>query len=141
MQEFGIKKCKAFTLIELVVAVAVLVIAILTTAFSITNVNDMSALSRERMAAASDANRVLEAMRDTANQSIALLKTTDWSAWAALNVMNGKTGNEILLNSEAATVTFQNLTDNPVQTTVTISWTHGQRPYSYQITTLFADRR
>ena len=135
-----IKNKKAFTIIELLIAAGVLVIAILTTAFCVLNLSDMNELSREKTIALADADRVLESMRDTANNSLASLRTTDWTVWAAANVINTKGANEIRLDQENAAVAFASPTDNPAQLTLTLNWSHKGRPYSYQVTTLLTDR-
>ncbi len=129
-----------FTLIELLIAVGIFTIALLSVGFSILSISDLSELSREKIAATADANRVLEAMRDTANNSLTTLKSTDWNLWATNNVINGKGTNEIQLNQENIVTTFPNPSNDPVQVSLTVNWWHKQRPYSYQITTLMADR-
>ena len=129
---------RAFTLIELVIAATLLTIAILTTAFSTLNLQDLGELSKEKFVAVADANRVIEAMRDTANTSLAILRNTDWNAWALNNVINTKGANEVPLNQESVAVNFTGT--NPVQVVFTLSWRHRQRPYTHQVVTIMADR-
>lgn len=129
-----------FTLLELVIATAVLSIAILATSFSILSITDMTELSREKVAAIQDANRVLEEMRDTVNTSAAVLRSTDWTAWATANVINVKGANDIPLNQETITAAFPSATANPVPVVLTVNWLHRQRNYAYQITTSMTDR-
>lgn len=129
---------RGFALVELAVAIGILMIAILTAAFSIMNLQDMSGLSGEKLVALTDANRVLEAMRDSANISTVNLQTTDWTTWATLNVINTKTLNETILNQENITATMGN--GNPALVTLTVTWNHRQRPYTYQVVTLMTDR-
>ncbi|MBI4550596.1 MAG: type II secretion system protein [Candidatus Omnitrophica bacterium] len=132
--------CGGFTLLELVIAAALLSIAILATSFSILSITDMTELSREKIVAIQDANRVLEEMRNTVNTSAALLRSTDWTAWAAANVVNAKGANDITLNQESITAAFPNAAGNPVAVTLTVNWVHRQRPYAYQIMTSMTDR-
>lgn len=129
---------KGFTLVELAVGAVVLTIAILTTAFSILNLQGLSELSKEKVIAVADANRVLEAMRDTANTSVSALQSTNWTTWAATNVVGTKGSNEVQLPQE--TVTAVIASGNPAQVTLTLSWNHKQRTYSYQVITLMTDR-
>lgn len=132
------KADEGFTLVEAVLAALILVVAILTTAFSILNLQDMSELSREKIVAVADAHRVLEAMRHTANSSLSALQSTNWSTWAAANVITTKSGDEIRLNQENISVTFSGT--NPVQAMLVLTWNHRGHTYAYQIITLMTDR-
>ena len=129
---------KGFSLIETAVAAVVLAIAILTTAFSIMNLQDLSALAREKEMAMIDANHVLEAMRDTANNSLITLRNTDWTTWAVNNVVNPKGANELRLDQEAVTANIGN--GNPASVTLLLNWNHKQRPYTFRVITLMTDR-
>ena len=129
---------KGFTLIETLIAAFVLTIAVLTTAFSVLNLQDLSALAREKETAMNDASRVLEAMRDTADNSLATLRSTDWSAWMTNNVMNVKAQNELRLDQENVVVNVGN--GNPASVTFVLNWNHKQRSYSYRVMTLMTDR-
>ena len=131
---------KGFTLTEVVIAIGVLAIAILTTVFSIINLQDLNELSREKVAAVTDAVRVLEAMRDQANLSPANLQSTNWTTWANTNVIAAKGGNEVHLNQENVTAAFPAGTANPVTLTLTVHWQHKQRSYSYPVVTQMTDR-
>lgn len=132
------KSDKGFTMPEMLISSAVLATAILSTTFSILNLSDMSELSREKIVAMADANRVIEAMRDTANTSMTTLRTTDWDAWHQANVENQKGVNELLLTNEQV-VTAISAAD-PAQVTLTLSWQHKRRTYQYQVITLITDR-
>ena len=81
---------KGFTLAELVITIGILGLALLTTAFSILNLQNLSELSREKVIATADAVRVLEAMRESTNQSPANLQNTNWALWANTNVIGTK---------------------------------------------------
>ena len=129
---------KGFSLIETIVAAVVLAIAILTTAFSIMNLQDLSVLAREKEMAMTDANRVLEAMRDTADNSLVTLRNTDWTAWTTNNVINLKGANELRLDQEAVTANIGN--GNPATLTLLLNWNHKQRPYTFRVITLMTDR-
>jgi len=132
------KDKKGFGLIELAVAATVLVTAILTTAFSLLNIQNLGELSREKVIAVQDANRVLEAMRDTADASLSSLQSTNWTTWATTNVVNVKGTNEIWLDQENVTAAFGGT--NPVQVNLTLNWRHRQRTFSYRVLTLMTDR-
>ena len=129
---------KGFTLVETLVAAVVLVIAILTTAFSILKLQDLSTLAREKEIAMTDANRVLEAMRDTANNSLITLRSTDWTAWATNNVVNPKGINELRLDQENVLVNTG--AGNPASVSLVLNWNHKQRPYTFRVMTLMTDR-
>lgn len=132
------KEKKGFGLIEVVIAVGVLAMALITTAFSVMNLQNLVELSRQKVAAVADANRVLEAMRDAANTSLGNLQGTNWSDWALTNVINSKGANDIVLSQENVTTVIGS--GNPVPVTVILSWTNRQRIYSYTTTTLMTDR-
>ena len=129
---------RGFTLIELAIAVAVLVIAILTAVLSLLKLQDLSELSKEKVVALTDANRVLEAMRDTANASVLNLQNTNWTTWAATNVINTKGTNEPRLDQETVTVTVG--AGNPVSVTFVLTWNHRRRSVSFRVVTLMTDR-
>lgn len=123
---------------EVAVAASVLAVAILTAAASIVNLQDLSALAREKEMAVNDANRLLEAMRDAANDSLANLRNTDWSVWAVNNVISVKGTNELVLDQENAAVAIGD--GNPAPVTLTLSWLHRQRLQRHQILSLMTDR-
>ena len=129
---------RGFGLPEVLVAASILTIAILTAAFSIYNLQDLGELSKEKLTAVADANRVLEAMRDATDTSLNNLRNTDWSAWTTTNVMNTKGPNEVQLNGETLTAVIG--AGNPAQVTLTLTWNHRQRAYQYVVVTLMTDR-
>lgn len=131
---------RGFTLVELVITIMILGLALLTTAFGILNLQNLSELSREKVIAVTDAVRVLEAMRESANQSPASLQSTDWTLWANTNVIATKGINEGRLDQENVTVALPAGNTNPVLLTLTVNWRHKQRPYSYQVATRMTDR-
>ena len=125
-------------LIELIIAIGVLAIGILTASFCIFSLQDLGELAREKESAVADANRVLEAMRDSANNSVAALRSANWTTWATNNVISSKGSSELVLNQENVTVTMGS--GNPVPITLILSWQHKQRPHAYRIVTLMTDR-
>lgn len=129
---------KGYTLIDILIALAVVVIGVLATAFSMANVHELMTLAREKEIAMNDANRVLEAMRQTADNSLTTLQSTNWNSWLTTNVVNLKAQDELLLDQETANVTVGN--GNPMAVTLILSWNHKQRPYSYRVMTLMTDR-
>lgn len=120
------------------IAASILAIELLAAVFSVLNLQDLSGLAREKEVAIADANQVLEAMRDTANTSLATLKTTNWTTWANTNVIATKGANELALGQESVATTVG--AGDPAQVTLTLSWTHRQRAYSYRVMTLMTDR-
>lgn len=123
---------------ELVVAVALLGLALFTTAFSIFNVQNLADVAREKVVAVADSNRVLEVMRQQANASLTLLQNTDWSAWARSNVINSRATNEVRLDQETITVSFAGM--DPVRVTLTVDWRNRERAQRHQVITLMTDR-
>ena len=129
---------QGFTLVELMVAAALLGIALLTTAASLLNLQDVSDLAREKITVTSDANRILEAMRDQANTSLTNLRNTDWVAWANTNVLGLRGADEIRLDQEAVAVTLTGT--DPVQITLDINWSHRRRVQNHRVMTLMTVR-
>ena len=129
---------QGFTLVELMVAAALLGIALLTTAASLLNLQDVSDLAREKIVVTSDANRILEAMRDQANTSLTNLRNTDWVAWANTNVLGQRGADEIRLDQEAVAVTLTGT--DPVQVILDINWSHRRRVQSHRVMTLMTVR-
>ena len=129
---------QGFTLVELMVAAALLGIALLTTAASLLNLQDVSDLAREKITVTSDANRILEAMRDQANTSLTNLRNTDWVAWANTNVLGQRGADEIRLDQEAVAVTLTGT--DPVQITLDINWSHRRRVQNHRVMTLMTVR-
>lgn len=131
-------KKSGYTLIEIMIAACVLALAILTTAFSITNLQNLGELARQKEIAVNDANHVLETMRQTADNSLTSLRSTDWSTWLTNNVINLKTQNELRLDQETMTVTVGNA--DPAAVSLVLNWNHKQRTYSYRVRTLMTNR-
>ena len=132
------KQESGFTLAELVIAGSILVIAILTTAFCVLSLLDLSEFSKEKIVAAADTNRILEAMRDSANTSLTNLRNTNWAVWTAANVVNTKGANEPSLDQENAVAVVG--AGNPAPVDVSLNWRHRRRTVSYQVITLMTDR-
>lgn len=129
---------KGFSLVEVLVGAVIMAIAILSASFSILNIQQLSEVSKQKVVATADANRVLEAMRYEANVSLTDMQNKNWAVWATDNVINTKGGSDIQLVGENVNVVL-NGTD-PVQVTLTVNWTHRQRPHSYQVVTLMTQR-
>lgn len=138
MKHKGIRGTCGFTLVELMVAAALLGIALFATAASLLNLQDLSDLAREKIVAVSDANRILEAMRERANTSLANLRNTDWVAWANANVLGQRGANEIRLDQEAAAAALTGT--DPVQVTLDINWSHRRRAQNHRVLTLMTVR-
>lgn len=129
---------RGFGLIEVMVATGILCFAILATIFSILSLQNLGELSKEKVAAVTDANRVLEAMRDTANTSLDNVRSTNWTDWAATNVVTPKGTNDIRLDQENVVAVVGG--GNPAPVTLILNWNHRQRPYAYTTMTLMTDR-
>jgi len=137
-----------FSLVEIMVATLILAVAVLSAGVGILQIQNLSEVSRQKAVAVADANRVLEAMRDRANASLSNLQNTNWTTWAANNIIlprrvQGSQGsNEIQLSQENVVVNFNG--NDPKRVTLTVNWMYQRgttsRPYSYQVITQMTRR-
>lgn len=106
---------RGFTLTELVIAAAVMVIAILSMMQSSFSVMNVSQASYQKSVAMQDANTLLENMRD-------LAATGTFPANVTGTYANNSTVSYSNLPSETATITYASSTANPLDVRVTVSY-------------------
>lgn len=136
---------EGFTLIEVMIAVVVALIAIFGIMSAIFTVQRNTEATFERSLAVQDANQVIEQMRDAASKAIPDELYSDVSA-AANEAIDGDGVDDVESLSadrnEQITVNYADITANPLDVTVTVTWNEqGLRPVSASVRTLIAKRR
>lgn len=130
-----IKNQAGFTLIEIMIAMCVSVVAILGFITAVTSIRQSSEGAYERTIALQDANRVIEQMRDAATSGTFPDNVT------ASYPNNGTVSGFSNLTSEQVTVAYANSTANPLDVTVTVTWLeHGRRSMTKAIRTYITQR-
>ena len=129
------KKEEGFTLIEIMIAMCVSVIAILGFITAITSIRQASESAYERTIALQDANRVIEQMRNTATSgTFPGVVTTAYPNNATVSGFSN-------LTNEQVAVGYANTTANPLDVTVTVTWLeHGRRAMTKSIRTFITQR-
>lgn len=126
-----IKYRKAFTLLELMVSLAVLFIGIIGILSVYIYCYRLSETSRNMAQAVNDARAVLEAMRDESNSSLWNVEYTNWNNWAmgTAATISGKTNTTLLnsLSGEQVNITMTEIGTPPLkikalQVTIAVSW-------------------
>lgn len=127
------------TLIEVLLASALLVLAVFALGGGFNYANSVSAFAQSKIMAANDAEKVMEEARRVAD-AVGLSGTngvTDssyWTTWIA-----GQTFSS--LPNRSISVTFpEGTSGNPIQTLVTVSWTEKGATRSYKLYTLVTPR-
>jgi prepilin-type N-terminal cleavage/methylation domain-containing protein len=130
-----IKGQTGFTLIEIMIAMSVSVIAILGFITAVTSIRQSSEGAYERTIAMQDANRVIEQMRDTSTSGTFPDNVT--AAYPNNTAVSGFSS----LTSEQVTVSYASTTADPLDVTVTVTWlAHGRRSMSKAIRTFITQR-
>jgi len=134
-----LRKSKAFTLIEVMIVMGILVVLLPALLKSIVGYSVLNAATRDRIVAIADCRLVIEQMRGISKSASSLSEITDvdWADWAANNGVDN-------LSSEAVSVAYTDLNnngdpldDNPLAITVTITWqTQERRVDSMSFSTL-----
>jgi prepilin-type N-terminal cleavage/methylation domain-containing protein len=131
----NLKNQSGFTLIEVMIATAVMVVALFGVLAASTMMSQRAQESFERSVAIQDAHRVVEQMRNTAqtgtfpaNVVAAYPNNTDVAGFANLT-------------NQTVRVTYVSTTANPLDTTVTVTWTlRGVRTTTETIRTMITQR-
>lgn len=119
-----LRKSKAFTLIEIMIAIGILVVLLPALLKSIVGYSMLNAVTRDRIIAIADCRLVIEQMRGISKTASSLSEITDvdWTSWAVSNGVNS-------LPSEVVSVVYTDLDssgdpldDDPLAITVTITW-------------------
>ena len=126
---------RGFTLIELMITMVVVVLVLLGFMGANTSIQQASEATHQRTIALQDANRVIETIRNTAASG-----TFPGNVTAAYP-NNGAVAGFSNLTNEAITVSYVNTGVNPLDVTVTVSWSErGVRNVSTQLRTLVTQR-
>jgi prepilin-type N-terminal cleavage/methylation domain-containing protein len=122
-----------FTMIEVMVAMTVFVIAIVALMGVYLGIAALSESSRNLTQAMADARVVLEGLRDTSGGGLAAVTGTDWTAWAENNGLTS-------LRDEAVTVTYADPAADPLSVTIQVTWEERQRARAATLNTLVTRR-
>lgn len=121
------KEKKGFTFIELLVAVFILALGIISTINFFITAQASTKYAQDLTVAATHAESVLESMRT--KTALAQITATDWAAWAQGSGLN-------TLPSESYSVTYPSGTDaNPLDAQVIVSWVRNSRTNSVSFAT------
>lgn len=120
-----LRRSKAFTLIEIMIAIGILVVLLPALLKSIVSYSMLNAVTRDRIIAIAECRLVIEQMRGISKTASSLSEITDvdWTSWAVSNGVNS-------LLSEVVSVVYTDLDssgddpleDDPLAITVTITW-------------------
>lgn len=132
----NIKK-SGFTLLELLIGTAVLIVALVGLIAAYTGCFVLNENARNLTIAINDAQCVMEEMRDrniTSN-----IVQENWTTWAATDLPNGGGCNS--LDNENIVVTYPSgTTVTPLRILATVNWTEKSRQRSVQTVTLLTER-
>ena len=130
-----LKGKNGFALLELMIAVAVIAVGLLTMLLANTSSRQMGEGVSERMVALQDAQRVVELMRSTsATGAFPANVTAAYPNRAAVAGFNN-------LTNEQVRVSYADTTADPLDITVTVGWrTRGIRNVSTQLQTFMTKR-
>lgn len=124
---------RGLTLVEAVIAMAVVALAILACIAANIKVQHSAEATFERMAAIQDAHQVLEQMRNAANNGSFPTNVT--------SAFNGNVTGFSNLSDEQMEVTYADANANPLDTTVTVTWQeNGLRTVSKSLRSLITPR-
>ena len=130
-----LREQKGFTMIELMISLLVLTLAIVGYIGANIYVQRTTEEAFERSVATQDANRVIELMRNTAQTG------TFPNNVVAAYPNNGLVTGFANLTNEQVRVTYVSITANPLDATVTVTWTsHTGRQENTALRTLITQR-
>ncbi|MCD6094197.1 MAG: type II secretion system protein [Candidatus Omnitrophica bacterium] len=127
-------KCSltGFTLLELICAVAILVVALVGLLSSYTGSLNLIQANTNTSIAVNEAQRIIEEMRK--RNLRANIVSEDWPAWVISEGCN-------CLSNESINVTYPDGTDaDPLQILVRVNWTEKGRARNVELVTLLTER-
>lgn len=128
-----------FTLIEILMAIALITVVILATGSSFQYAVNLNAFAQNKITAANDAEKTMEEVRRIANAngltgSSSAGDSTYWSSWISSQTFSG-------LPSEAVSVSFPAGTGtDPLQVLVTVSWAEKKATRNFRLYSLVTQR-
>ena len=135
------KSEKGFTLIEIMITVAIMSVALIGLLYANTKMQQSGAAAFERAVAMQHANQVIENMRNLAATSLATVTTTFTNGGTVASSYYTQTSSTESLPSEAVTVSYVSTAADPLDTTVTVTWlSNGVRTVSKSLRTLITER-
>lgn len=130
------KKNSGFTLLEVMISSAILIVALLGLIAVYTGCFTLNEGARNLTIAINDAQCVMEEIRDRNIPSN--ITQEDWTDWALKNPPDGGGCNS--LNNETIAVTWIPNEADPLEITVTVEWKEKGRDRNAQLITLLAER-
>ncbi len=131
-----IRRCnKGFTLLELAISMSVMVVAVLAMVGLFITYSALIETSKNTAAALSEAQAVVEALRNTEPFTAAGVSANYPQGVDLASVFNFNK-----LKNESIFITYGSLSADPLQVTVTVSWQDRTRSRSESLTTLMTQR-
>ena len=130
---------RGFTLIEVLCALSIIVVAIMAVGGSFNLATNLSAFSQSKSAAVQDAEKTMEQARRLADSAGltgagSVSDSGTWSTWITAQAFAN-------LPQESVAVTFPAGTgSNPLQVKVVVTWSEKGVPRSYELQTLVTPR-
>ena len=123
------KKNRGLTLPELLLAVFILSVGIVSTLLFFSNAMISTEYARDITVATSHAEYILEETQT--RDSLINITLTDWASWAQNEGLNS-------LPHETFNVSFTNMLISPIDIETTVSWMRRARTYNVTLTTKLA---
>lgn len=127
------KKPKGFTLIEVVVSTLIVAVAIVALLGTFLSGLILVESGRNMAVAAADARSVFEEMRRLSASGMGSVTTRNWTTWSRGSGLTS-------LGNEAVAVGFRNPAADPVEATVTVSWSERNRNRAASFTSFLTRR-
>lgn len=135
------KSERGFTLIEVMITVAVMTVSLLGLLYANTKMQQASNAAFENAVAMQHANQVIENMRNLAVTSLATVTGTFSNGGTVGSSYYTQTSSSESLPSEAVTASYVSASADPLDTTVTVTWSAGGvRTVSKSVRTLITKR-
>ena len=135
------KSERGFTLIEIMITVAIMSVALIGLLYANTKIQQSGNVAFERAVAMQHANQVIENMRNLAVTSLATVTGTFTNGGTVASSYYTQTSATESLPSEAVTVSYVSTSADPLDTTVTVTWSAGGvRTVSKSVRTLITKR-
>jgi type II secretory pathway pseudopilin PulG len=134
------KRKKAFSLVELMVSIVVLMATLPALLLGVFNYFALNEMTGDITTATEDARCVIEQMRSLAVISLASITSENWATWASNNGCNSLPSEQVQVIYTDRDISGNSLDDNPLAPTVNISWQRKGRNYNLSFATLITQR-